>query len=124
MELLPASVTPRPAHDGAPRREVGSHWFEPDVPHPSSSDSAAVGGCERVMLEQAKGVLVLRYGIGSYEALGVLARWSREAEVSLAMLACALVRGVCQGRLSRRDGFPWLVRWLEQRLREDVPDRR
>jgi hypothetical protein len=74
---------------------------------------------ETAVIEQAKGVLMLRYGIGSYEALAVLGRWSQESGFSLSDVARAITHGVCQGR----SGTPYeagLVRWLEQRLRDDV----
>ncbi len=73
------------------------------------------------VIEQAKGVLMLRYGIGSYESLATLAQWSRDAHVSLPELSRALVKGICQGHAGTRDRG--LVRWLEHRLREEVPGR-
>lgn len=76
---------------------------------------------ELAVIEQAKGVLMLRYGIGSYEALAVLERWSRDSGESLAGLARAITHGICQGRndMGAADGS--LVRWLEQRFRQDLP---
>ena len=73
-----------------------------------------------VLVEQAKGVVMLRYGVSSYEALAALARWAREAHVSLAELAHALVKGVCQGRAT--PDSRGLVRWLEHRLRADLDE--
>ena len=72
------------------------------------------------LVEQAKGVVMLRYGVSSYEALAALARWAREAHVSLAELAHALVKGVCQGRAT--PDSRGLVRWLEHRLRADLDE--
>jgi hypothetical protein len=77
---------------------------------------------EKPVVEQAKGVLMLRYGIGSYEAFAVLLGWSHEAGLSLAVVARALVEGVCQGRVSSYGGQLMLVRWLEQKLRTDLSD--
>lgn len=71
------------------------------------------------VVEQAKGVLMLRYGVSSYEALAALAQWSRIAQVSLTELSRALVTGVCQGHLTAGEGG--LVRWLEHQLRRDLP---
>lgn len=79
-------------------------------------------GADGALVEQAKGVLMLRYGVGSYEALAALARWSRDAEVDLPEIARLLVHGVCQGRDGLDDHDRCLVRWIEQRLREDIPD--
>ncbi len=71
------------------------------------------------VVEQAKGVLMLRYGIGSYEALAVLGRWSQESGFSIPDLSRAITHGVCQGhRGSTYEAG--LVRWLEQRLRDDL----
>ena len=80
----------------------------------SPSDSAVV--------DQAKGVLMLRYGVGSYESLATLARWSRDVEVSIVEIARTLTRGVCQGWVPADEHGRWLVRWLEQRLREEISE--
>jgi hypothetical protein len=78
----------------------------------NESDSAVV--------EQAKGALMLRYGIGSRESLAVLERWALEAGAPVRDVADALVNGICLGRVApETDGT---VRWLEQRLRGDVSD--
>lgn len=71
------------------------------------------------VVEQAKGVLMLRYGIGSYESLATLATWSHDAHLSLPELSRALVKGICQGHAGPRDRG--VVRWLEHRLREEIP---
>lgn len=72
------------------------------------------------VVEQAKGVLMLRYGIGSFEALGVLGHWSLESGFSLTDVASAITHGVCQGHGGHTTQERGLVRWLEQRLRDDV----
>lgn len=74
---------------------------------------------EPAVVEQAKGVLMLRFGIGSYEALAVLERWSHETGEPLPAVARAITHGICQGHDGAGDGS--LVRWLEQRFREDLP---
>jgi ANTAR domain len=71
------------------------------------------------VVEQAKGVLMLRYGIGSYESLATLAQWSHDTHLTLPELSRALVKGICQGHAGPRDRG--VVRWLEHRLREEVP---
>jgi hypothetical protein len=73
-----------------------------------------------VLIERAKGVLMLRYGIDADVADMVLASWSRQCGVPSAGLAGLLLRAVCQGAPvgpAERD----LVRWLEERLRR-IPD--
>ncbi len=75
---------------------------------------------ELAVVEQAKGALMLHYGIGSYEALAVLEHWSHESGESLPGLARALTHGVCQGHCHGHEEEP-LVRWLEKRLQESLP---
>jgi hypothetical protein len=77
---------------------------------------------ELAVVEQAKGVLMLRYGIGSYEALAVLGRWSQESGVAIEDVARAITHGVCQGHAGTAPEQTGLVRWLEQRLRDDIFD--
>ena len=77
---------------------------------------------ELAVVEQAKGVLMLRYGIGSYEALAVLGRWSQESSVPLENISRAITHGVCQGHAGTAPEQTGLVRWLEQRLRDDILD--
>lgn len=87
---------------------------------PHAERLTALAGTEGALVEQAKGVLMLQYGVSAYESLAALARWAREAEVTISDLARALVKGVCQGRDEPDDRF--LVRWLEHRLRTDLVD--
>jgi len=75
---------------------------------------------EPAVVEQAKGVLMLRYGIGSYEAFAVLGRWAQESGFSIPDVARAITHGVCQGHSGHAPHERGLVRWLEQRLRDDV----
>lgn len=70
------------------------------------------------VVEQAKGAIMLRYGVTSYESLAAMARWAREAHVSLEEVANAMVKGICQGRVTPET--KGLVRWLEQRLRAGI----
>jgi hypothetical protein len=76
---------------------------------------------DRAVVEQAKGAIMLRYGVGSCEALAAVARWAHEAHVTVPDLAHALVKGICQGRVTPENRG--VVRWLEHRLRSDIaPD--
>jgi hypothetical protein len=73
---------------------------------------------DSAVVEQAKGALMLRYGIGSRESLAVLERWALEAAAPVRDVADALVNGICLGSVApETDG---MVRWLEQRLRGEV----
>lgn len=75
---------------------------------------------DRSVVDQAKGALMLRYGIGQRESLAVLDRWAQESGASLPEVAGALVHGICLGRVTA--GTEVTVRWLEQRLRGEVGD--
>jgi hypothetical protein len=106
QEFLPR---PRSARPSAPR---------PSAP-PAAPRPVAASVVTTPVVEQAKGVLALRYGVSSYEALGILARWARSAHVEVVDVARTLVEGVCQGRRRTLEEQRGLVRWLEHALRED-----
>lgn len=72
------------------------------------------------VVEQAKGALMLRYGIGSRESYAVLDRWARETRVPVIEVAGAVVHGICLGRVDPDTEV--MVRWLEQRMRGDISD--
>jgi hypothetical protein len=69
------------------------------------------------MVERAKGALMLRLGVGSPEALGLLLAWSRTANTDVGHLSEVLVRGLCRGDRDVLRAEPLLLRWLETRLR-------
>ena len=48
----------------------------------------------RVVIEQAKGAVMFRYGVNSHVALGILACWSRGLDIPIGRLAEALAHGV------------------------------
>lgn len=74
----------------------------------------------RAVIEQAKGILMLRYGCDADAAFCGLARWSQNSNVKLRVVADALVTAIVAGT-PRPDIEPGLVRWLEERLREGLP---
>lgn len=78
------------------------------------------GTPQQAVVEQAKGALMLRYGIGSRESLSVLERWALEAGMPPHDIADALVNGICLGRVTAETEVS--VRWLQQRLRGDISD--
>lgn len=58
----------------------------------------------RAPIEQARGMLMMRYGLPADKALHLLLRWSRAQEVELRVLAVALVTlGTKEGH---RNGYP------------------
>jgi hypothetical protein len=74
----------------------------------------------RAVIEQAKGALVLRFGIPAERAFGVLRRWSQDRNIKLRTIAEALIA------VSRGEGTAAfdseLVGWLRDTLdRAEVP---
>ena len=74
----------------------------------------------RAVIEQAKGALVLRYGIPPERAFAVLRRWSQDRNIKLRTIADALIA------VSRGEGTTAfdadLVRWLRETLdRAEAP---
>ncbi len=114
----PHSVTHPP---GPPALRVASSPADRPAPWVGEArEFPAPRDPDRAVIEQAKGALMLRYGVGSYESLAALARWARDAQVTHVEVARALVAGICQGRVSPADRG--LVRWLETRLRDGIPE--
>lgn len=75
----------------------------------------------RAVIEQAKGILMLRYGCNADAAFTGLVSWSQTRNVKLRVVADALVLTISTGE-PNPDLDTDLVRWLEQRLREGLPD--
>lgn len=72
------------------------------------------------LIEQAKGVLIFRYGIAAEAAYSLLELWAAQTDATVAEVAQAVVHDICQGdRTVPSD--PGLVRWLEERLRHEFP---
>lgn len=89
---------------------------EPDGPPeavPSLSDGSAV-------IEQAAGVLIFRFGIDATTARELMRLWGAEVGASVDALAHAMIHDICQGDRSRPSD-PHVVRWLEDRLRHELP---
>ena len=82
-----------------------------ETPTPSTSDDT---------IEQAKGALMLRYGVDSHIALATLTRWADEAGADVAQIAHVLMHGICQGHVAVEVRERHLVRWLEERLRRNL----
>lgn len=69
------------------------------------------------LVEQAKGALMLHYGIDSHQALAVLVGWARTSHTPVSHVAHTLLRGICEGNPQIEVRQPALLRWLEQQLR-------
>ncbi len=72
------------------------------------------------LIEQAKGVLIFRYGIAAAAAYSLLELWAAQTDATIGELAQAIVHDICQGDRSLPSD-PVLVRWLEERLRHEFP---
>lgn len=68
------------------------------------------------VIEQAKGVLMLRYGVDADRAFAQLREWSQRSNTPLHRIADTLVTAICRGARTA-DHDTELVRWLELRLR-------
>jgi hypothetical protein len=71
-------------------------------------------------IEQAAGVLIFRFGIDAATARELLRLWGAEVGVGVDALAQAMIHEICQGDRSRASD-PHVVRWLEDRLRHELP---
>lgn len=97
--------------DAAPLAE-GADPFH-DTPGPTRTTPVA-------LVEQAKGVLIFRYGIAADAAYSLLELWAAQTDVTVDQVAHAVVHEICQGERSMPSD-PHLVRWLEDRLRREFP---
>lgn len=88
---------------------------EHHVPHESRPMTSTA------LLEQAKGVLVFRYGVDADTALAVVELWADQRGVEPTTVAYALVHDISQGGASSHTD-PDTVRWLEEQLRKDCPE--
>ena len=73
-------------------------------------------------IEQAKGALMLRYGVDSHQAFAVLVRWARVTHTPVRTVAHTLLHGICEGNPETERRQRSLVRWLEDQLRNGDPD--
>lgn len=80
-------------------------------------------GVRPALIEQAKGALMLHFGVDSHQAFAVLLGWARESHTPVAVIAHTLMRGICEGNPHTEARQRALVRWLEAQLRDSAPDR-
>jgi hypothetical protein len=64
-------------------------------------------------------VLIFRYSVGAAAASSLMELWAAEAAVAVEEVAHAIVYDICQGSSQSRSE-PWLVRWVEDRIRQEV----
>lgn len=73
-------------------------------------------------IEQAKGALMMRYGVDSHQALAVLVHWAQVTGTPVPTIAHTLMHGICEGNPSTEAQHRPLVRWLTAQLRDGDPD--
>jgi hypothetical protein len=74
----------------------------------------------RAVIEQAKGALILRYGLSEDAAFHVLRRWSQISNIKVSVIADTLVNVVCRDDPRSTPDDVELVGWLQQQVRDPV----
>jgi hypothetical protein len=98
------------------RGRDGAAAPDPCVPGPRAIDA------KTALMEQAKGALMLRYGVDSHQAFAVLVRWAQVSHTPVRTVAHTLLHGICEGNPQTGVRQGALIRWLQAQLRDDVPD--
>lgn len=75
------------------------------------------------VVNQAKGAVMMRYGVGSPIALALLARWARKSGSNIEGSAETLVRDLRGSSSNGRDSAA-LARWIDLELDGVTPDDR
>ncbi|ANH36668.1 ANTAR domain protein [Nocardioides dokdonensis FR1436] len=92
----------------------------------AGTDRSLPASCEinasPALIEQAKGALMLFYGIDSHQAFAVLVGWARMSRTPVPTVAHTFLRGVCEGNPQTAVRQRALLRWLEAQLRDGDPD--
>lgn len=94
----------------------GAAVTQPSILGPGGIDAHSV------LIERARGALMLHYGIDSHQAVAVLIGWARTSRTPVSTIARALLRGICEGDPQTEVRQRALVRWLEAQLRDSDPD--
>ena len=75
----------------------------------------------RATVERAKGALMRRYGMDTFQAFSLMVRWSRLTHTPVHTLARTLVQGIDEADPQSERRHRPLIRWLEGQLRHDDP---
>ena len=91
----------------------------------AATDRSILEPCEidanPALMEQAKGALMLHFGVDSHQALAVLLGWARTSGTPVPTIAHTLLRGICEGNPQTEIRHRALMRWLEAQLRAGDP---
>ena len=92
----------------------------------SSTDSFFPEPCEvdanPALLDQAKGALMLHFGVDSHQAFAVLLSWAQISGAPVPTVAHTLMHGICEGNPQTEVRHGPLMRWLEAQLRNGHAD--
>jgi hypothetical protein len=125
--MIPAPRRLTPDAPSTANRVVDELQRERIARRAADPDSFGLGpgelGVSPALIEQAKGALMLHFGVDSHQAFAVLLGWARTSHTPVAVIAHTLLRGICEGNPHTEVRQRALVRWLEAQLRDDVPDR-
>lgn len=124
MSTEPPVPTSKTQHPAIRLAEVSQRVQSADLP--LATDLFVPESCETdanpALLEQAKGALMLHFGVDSHQAHALLVRWARMSRAPVPTIAHTLMRGICEGNPQTEVRQRPLMRWLEAQLRNGDPD--
>lgn len=107
----------------ADARRTAKRWLDVLKRERIVHGAAATDSAAPALIEQAKGALMLHYGVDSHQAFGMLVGWSRVTRTPVPTIAHTLLRGICEGSPQVEVRQRPLLRWLEEQLRDGEPGR-
>ena len=116
VNIFPMTTEAR--HPGSGLLDALEQWRDADMTAPSESRAPAHRAIDanRALIEQAKGALMLRYGMDHFQAFALIVRWSRLTHTPVHSLAETLVHGLGEADTYTDARHRPLVRWLEDQL--------
>ncbi len=123
MIPAPRQLTPDPPRptndlvDELQRERLARRAADPDPSGLGLRELAA----NPALIEQAKGALMLHFGVDSHQAFAVLLGWARTTHTPVVVVAHTLMRGICEGNPHTEVRQPALVQWLEAQLGDGAP---
>ena len=107
-------------HPGSGLLHALEQWRDADgtAPSPAHDLEHRAIDANRALIEQAKGALMLRYGMDHFQAFALLVRWSRLTHTPVQGLAETLVHGLGEANTFTDARHRPLIRWLEDQLRQ------
>jgi hypothetical protein len=116
-------MTHQARHPDSALLDALQEWRDADRTAPAEShvtEHRAIDA-NRALIEQAKGALMLRYGMDHFQAFALIVRWSRLTHTSVHSLAETLVHGLGEANTHTDARQRPLIRWLEDQLRQTDP---